>query len=249
MPTPFYHLSIAEEILTWADLPGSVSSWLGEYRAEFLFGNTAPDVQTLSGQDRRATHFFDLPISPNQRTAWARMLEEQPFLAEVDRLPAGQAAFIAGYLCHLLADWKWVLEIFAPIFGPNVTWSHQRHRSYLHNVLRSHLDLTLRPGLNPQIAGQFSAARPNGWLSFVRDQDLVDWRDYLAGQLCTGCEAQTVEVFAARQGIPPDDFYRLLNSEDELQKHIFSRLPRQRLQTYRQQLVVESVDVVKGYLN
>jgi hypothetical protein len=249
MPTPFYHLSLAAEILERSDLPSNVCAFLQDQRAAFLYGNTAPDVQTISGQDRQVTHFFDLPIRRGDPTAWERILTAYPGLNQVEVLPADQAAFLAGYLCHLQADWKWVIEIFAPVFGPGAGWQSQGYRSYLHNVLRSYLDTQILPGLHPQTASDLDQVDPDSWLPFVEDAHLCDWRDLLSEQLCDGCETQTVEVFAARQGIPPEEYYRLLNSEEELDREIFSRLPRQALQGYRENILDEHVFLLTNYLD
>lgn len=104
MPTPFYHLGVAEDLLNHPGLSSGVGHTLRQQRPAFLLGNTAPDVQTVSGQERQDTHFFDLPITPGTPTPWNRFLTDFPSLAQPNRLPADQAAFLAGYLCHLQAE-------------------------------------------------------------------------------------------------------------------------------------------------
>jgi hypothetical protein len=248
MPTPFYHLRLAADILEHADLPSGIRAFLQNQRTAFLYGNTAPDVQTVSGQDRQATHFFDLPILPGDVPAWEQILTDYPVLSQVATLPDDQTAFLAGYLCHLQADWKWVVEIFAPVFGPDAGWQSQDYRIYLHNVLRSYLDMQILPGLRPLIASDLDQVDPYRWLPLVEDAYLCCWRDQLSEQLCDGCETQTVEVFAARQRIPPEEYYRLLNSEDKLDREIFSRLPRQALQSYRENILDENILLLTNYL-
>lgn len=248
MPTPFYHLKIAEELLGHRDLSNAARSLLTQNRAAFLFGNTAPDVQVLSGQPREETHFFDLPILPGDPPAWDRLLLAYPTFTGLNFLSADQVAFLAGYLCHLQADWLWVVKIFEPVFGPACGWSSFSHRLYLHNVLRAYLDQDILPFLSPSIAQQLSAAEPIGWLPFVRDIHLRAWRDLLAQQLQPGAVVQTVEVFAARQGISPQAYYRLLTSEEKMDAEVFARLPRENLDIYRKQLIEENIRLLKGYL-
>lgn len=64
VPTPFYHLSVAEDLLRGPDLPSSTCEFLNHHRPESLSGNTAPDVQTISGPPRPAIRIFDVPILP-----------------------------------------------------------------------------------------------------------------------------------------------------------------------------------------
>jgi hypothetical protein len=135
-----------------ADLPEPVRNFLFPNRGAFLFGNSAPDVQVVSGQPRELTHFFDLPIRAGDIPPWKRALSAFPALASPENLPPPQAAFLAGYLCHLQADWLWILQIFAPVFGPECRWTSFTHRLYLHNVLRAYLDRRILPGLKNGIA-------------------------------------------------------------------------------------------------
>ena len=248
MPTPFFHLSIAQELLQRASLSEPVGTFLTNQRCAFLLGNTAPDVQTISGQRRTATHFFDLPIQPGDALPWEVMLARYPALRQVQQLDVAQAAFIAGYLCHLRADWDWVQEVFLPIFGPHATWSTFRQRLYYHNVLRAYLDQRLLPALRGPMESCLGSVEPDGWLPFVPSRHQRAWRDLLTPQFHPGAVERTVEVFAARQGIPSTEYYALLNSEARMQAEIFVHIPSQHIESYRQRLLAESARLVESYL-
>jgi hypothetical protein len=239
---------MAEDLLRAPSLPEAVRQFLQANRCIFLFGNTAPDVQVVSGQRRQETHFFDLPIREGAPPAWEHMLACHPALAHADGLPASQAAFLAGYLCHLQADWYWVSEIFAPVFGPHCTWGTFRQRLYLHNVLRAYLDLHILPELPPGMDVCLHRVTPAGWLPFVQDRFLSQWRDLLSPQLQPGAAAQTVEVFAARQGILVSAYYDLLESGERMQQEVFDHLPLGHIQGYRQRLLDENIRLLSHYL-
>jgi Zinc dependent phospholipase C len=245
VPTPFYHLSLAEEILAHPALPAGTHLFLSEHRNEFLFGNTAPDVQVVSGQPRASTHFFDLPLQPDERPAWETFLAANACLADPGKLPAAQAAFVAGYLCHLQADIFWIREIFLPVFGRRSQWESFPKRLYLHNVLRAYLDRQILPELTS--GAMLSGVLPESWLPFVQDVHLISWRDFLTSQFHPGARIQTVEVFAARQGISPEAYYTLLSSEERLDEEIFTHLPRQALEDYRQEIVRENTSLLRDY--
>jgi hypothetical protein len=249
MPTPFYHLSLAEELLEGDGLPPAQKARLAEQHSAFLLGNVAPDVQVVSGQTRQATHFFDLPIQQNRLTPWENLWQSYPQLADLASLPPAQAAFLAGYLCHLQTDWLWILEIFVPVFGMRSTWGSFGQRLYLHNVLRAYLDQNLLPSLNHGIGLRLQRAAPEHWLPFVGDEDLRRWRDFLAGQLQPGGKARTVEVFADRQGYSPEEYYRLIGSEEAMEHNVFSHLPRQTLDDFHLRLVQENQQLLARNLN
>ncbi len=248
VPTPFYHLSLAEDLLSYPGLSDTVRQFLHNSRAEFLFGNTAPDVQVVSGQPRQRTHFFSLPVLPGDPPGWERLLNDHPHLAKAHLLKASQLAFITGYLCHLQADWYWVNEIFAPSFGPRCTWSSFRERLYLHNVLRAYLDQRILPSIRSGMHSTLSLVEPDGWLPFVADRHLVQWRDLLTPQLVPGAAIQTVEVFASRQGISVPEFYALLESEERMREEVFVHLPLNIVDDYREKMLVENAHLITHYL-
>src|SRR4026209_2015728 len=132
MPTPFTHLAAAGELLTHPDIAPNAQTALAAELPAFVFGNIAPDVQTVSGQPRQATHFFPVPL--NGAPAAARgLLGRHPALAQPARLRSGPGAFLVGYLAHLVFDQLWVAQIFEPVFGPAQSWADFRERLYLHN--------------------------------------------------------------------------------------------------------------------
>jgi hypothetical protein len=135
------------------NLSTEVRNQLHKHAGAFLLGNTAPDVQVISGQARQATHFFTLPIQSAAAPPWEAMLLEHPELMYVEHFPGSRSAFLAGYLCHLQADWIWVLTLFLPTFGPEQTWETFPRRLYLHNVLRAYLDEQVIPTLTADVVG------------------------------------------------------------------------------------------------
>ena len=246
MPTPFYHLSIAEELLEHPELNPNGHRILENQPCSFLFGNTAPDVQVVSHQPREATHFFSLPFQKGAEPAWERFLKVNPSLARLAELSPAQAAFIAGYLCHLQADWLWIKEIFAPIFGPDLDWGSFANRLYIHNVLRAYMDQGVIAALPRQTYACLANARPDHWLPFVEDVYLREWRDFLAVQLKPGASVQTVEVFSRRAGISPEDFYALLGSEKRMNQEVFAHVSREQLTGFRETLIHSNIDLLNA---
>ncbi len=249
MPTPFYHLSLAQEILAHPALPATTRALIESNLPAYLLGHVAPDVQVVSGQSRAATHFFDLPLKSNSLLPWQQMWQSYPELEKSACLPADQKAFVSGYLCHLQADWRWVQQIFVPVFGLQSTWGTFEQRLVLHNVLRAYLDEQIIPTLQPHWSYSLESATPRYWLPFVRDTDLIQWRNLISEQLKPGSKIATIEVFAARQGLQVEEFVRLVRSPSVLQEAIFSRLPMTQLTAFRRQIIDESVHLVRHYLS
>src|SRR5439155_2365116 len=157
---------------------------------------------------RAATHFFGVPLRGDP-TAGPQLLAHYPSLAVRAGLPPAQAAFICGYLAHLVYDQLWVRDLFQPYFGEAPAWGTFRERLYLHNVLRAHVDAEDLGRLTPVVGERLRAAEPDGWLPFVDSHHLRAWRDLIADQLSSGA-GRTVEVFAQRNRVDPREFAALL---------------------------------------
>jgi hypothetical protein len=232
MPTPVQHLVIAQRLLDESTLPGSIRQRLLAQRSAFLFGNTAPDVQTVSGQLREETHFFVIP--------WARLplphnalFSLYPALRHIRSLPADHAAFLAGYICHLWLDVLWVRDIYLNGFGPHAHWgTGLRERHIYHNILRTWCDLNDQRQLDGSIGAALAAVRPIEWLPFTEDRYLMQWRDLLAEQFHPGANIRTVEIFAGRGGVAQEEFQRVLGSPAEMEQHIFAHAPRDKIDKF-----------------
>ena len=245
MPTPFTHLAAASEILAHPGLPPELSAPLTAELPAFLLGNTAPDVQTVSGQTREATHFFTVPMNGSS-AAGAEMLVRYPTLAARSALPPAQASFLAGYLAHLVFDQLWIRDIFEPFFVAASEWASFRERLYLHNVLRAYWDAEDVRKLAPSVGSDLQAAEPVGWLPFVADNHLRAWRDLIADQLASGA-GRTVEVFAQRMHADPQAFAAVLASPQEMERRVFAHAPPAALDAYRARAVAASVQTIADY--
>lgn len=247
MPTPFYHLSLAYELLEHPELSPQVRTSLQSHYSEFMLGKTAPDVQSITGQRREATHFFTLP--PEDTTpAYQRMWAVHPDIKQAAGLPPQQAVFLAGYICHLQADESWIFEILPYFLAEGIGGNDVRQRIYLHNILRAYLDHQTLTSLPSDAGERLEEADPQSWLPFAKDEELAEWRDYLAEQLQPGAVVRTVEVFAKRQDIPVEEFQALLHDEGRLKTEIFAYLPREKLTEYRQNLIAKNIKLLHTFL-
>lgn len=247
VPTPFNHLVIAEAVLREQHLPSQVRRRLSAERPAFMLGNTAPDVSTITGLSRAATHFFDVPMV-DRSPAHRRMLKMYPDLVDPSVLPPDQAAFLAGYLAHLWLDQAWIAGVFEPVFGPDVDRGRFQTRLLAHNLLRAHLDERDRNRLDEGIGRVLRSAKPGGWLPFVSDDELSQWRDHLAGQLPPDGSSKTVAVFASRHGIDMNDFSAQLASRATMQQQVFRHLPPRRLKAFDRLGSMGTAAIVREYM-
>jgi len=240
------HLALANEVLGDRRLPPDAQRLLLQEQGPFLLGNTAPDVQTVSGQSRVETHFYTLPRTADT-PAHEALLARYPELGHPDLLPASQAAFVAGYIAHLAVDEIWLDCIFLPHFKDGVEpWAE---RAFQHNVLRTWMDRQDLHRLDSALtAAVLKQARPHGWLPFVSDRALQDWRDWLVSQLKPGRRAQTAEVFAERMGVSAAEMEAVVDSPQQMAERVFRRVPESILRAFREASYNESIVRITHYL-
>ena len=113
MPGLCLHINIGNLALVNGGHPASAT-----YPGSFFLGTTAPDIRTYTGQDRRSTHFFDLDIFSEQDPIQGLLTEHPGILNDLQAITP-QSAFLAGYITHLLADKRYIEEIYRKFFLVN----------------------------------------------------------------------------------------------------------------------------------
>ncbi len=248
MPTPFYHLALAHDMLASDALSAQNKARLQANWSSFLFGNIAADAQSLNHQKRVETHFFNVPFGKDE-VAYQTMFAAHPQLEKANDLAAAHAAFIVGYMCHLWLDQRWIIKILMPVFIKDRITDDWTEALFLHNILRVHIDRQILPQLASGVGDELAAAAPVNWLPFVTDADLANWRDFVALQLQGKAPIRTVEVFAQRMKRDPAEFENLLSDKNALHERVLQYCSSEFLSSFRAQAVAHSVQLINTYLN
>lgn len=243
------HLRVAQRIYDHPDLPASIKRRLEAAWAAFSLGNVAPDFQTICDVPREVAHFYELPPS-REVEAHEKMMAVYPELADPGQLGVEHAVFIAGYRAHLLLDLRWYWEILIPCFVEADDWpADHRQRFLVHNTLLTYLDRQSRAALPEDAGPVLAAARPDGWLPFAGDGDLIRWRDMIAGQLEPGTVPATVSIYAERMRISPVVFAANLDNPDWMAGEVFRRVPIDHVLGVIDRGVDASVRLLNDYLS
>src|SRR3970282_2922071 len=75
-----------------------------------------PVIPASTRGERGPTPFFDLPNFDEQNGV-AGLFSAYPRLGQPGSLRPGTAAFVAGYVTHLVMDELWINTIYRPFFG------------------------------------------------------------------------------------------------------------------------------------
>jgi hypothetical protein len=173
MPLLGLHMTVARELA--ADL-GSAA--VDSERGAYYLGATTPDIRALTRWDRERTHFFALDEFGTQDGV-VRMLQEQPSLRDCASLDAATAAFMAGYISHLIMDEAYICEIYRPFFGAGSKFGDELMANVMDRLLLYHLDMQERedaPALS-EIQRALGETSAEFAVDFIAREDLVRWRD------------------------------------------------------------------------
>lgn len=242
------HLEIAERIHQHRSLKGGVRELVESQWPAFYLGSVAADYQAISNIPRDQTHFYQLPPDPEPAPE-EQMMIDYPELAEAARLPSGQAVFVAAYRAHLLLDFIWYNQVLTPYFIQSPHWTENRQRFVVHNTLLTYLDKLSLESLPDTAAATLHAAEPQSWLPFAADEELCRWRDMLVVQLRPDAAIRTVEIYAARLGMAPDEFAANLERPEWLDEHLFRKVPLNDIVAILNTAVKRSIDLTVSYLS
>ncbi len=224
--------------------------WLADEdaRSAFLLGAISPDVRAISGQKREETHFFTIPPD-DPRPAQVVMLEVWPELRRATALSRPHAAFVAGYITHLVMDQTWIEQIVMPaLFVEGATWGVDHPNWRLYSILMTYLEYRAAAHLPEDAVETLLKATPNRWLPFVADTHLTAWRDHVVQHIREGGARRLSVMFARTSGLEPDELEAIVLSEERMALEAFRLVPRERLAAFERETQARSLRAVLDYL-
>ena len=247
MPTPVVHIYIAQQVLAAGNGAAPLQA-LRQQAGYFLLGSIAPDAWSVSQITRRRSHLLPIPI-PAGRRGDAELLATYPQLERAEQLPPAQAAFVAGYMAHLLSDEIWYYRIFEPFFQREAAGDPPLpRRLLLHTALRLHCEAELARRLEPSLADALAGAAAPYNFPVFSDADLQFWRDRISAEIRPGAPKRSAEVFAQRLGVPVEEMTGLLESSDALRNQVLSRLPAGQLDQVTEVSIAQALKMIADYL-
>src|SRR6185295_5972390 len=108
-----------------------------------------------------------------------RLFEQQPQLLDVSVLDARTAAFMAGYISHLVMDEMYITRIYRPFFGAGSEPADELMANVMDRLLLYHLDKQERENQAAleEIQRALAEASADVAVAFIGKQDLERWRE------------------------------------------------------------------------
>lgn len=172
MPPLALHMGLTRDLAAVLRHP-TLESDLGAY----YLGSTTPDIRVLTRWERERTHFFDLDQMDHQDGV-AALFEAYPNLADAVHLNPSTAAFLSGYLSHLVMDETWIEYIYRPFFGERSSLGGDVRANVMDRVLQYELDRRERSKKEAMehVRQELAGTALEVYIGFIDRDSLEQWR-------------------------------------------------------------------------
>ncbi|TAK57439.1 MAG: hypothetical protein EPO22_12175 [Dehalococcoidia bacterium] len=173
MPPLGLHMTVARDLARELKQPAIEAE-----RGAYYLGATTPDIRIITRWDRARTHFFDLNEFEEQNGVH-RLFEQEPALLDVTSLNPATAAFVAGYISHLVMDERYICEIYRPVFGERSELGGDVKANIMDRVLQFELDRRDREDREKvdEIKTALAESAVEVSVGFIARDKLLEWRD------------------------------------------------------------------------
>jgi hypothetical protein len=111
--------------------------------------------------------------------------ESYPELRDAKALPPRTAAFVGGYITHLVVDELWITDVYRPFFGSQSSLGGDAQANVIDRVLQYDMDLERQRDreTTAEIRAALLAGPVDVEVGFVDNAALGRWRDVAADML------------------------------------------------------------------
>ena len=219
----------------------------------YLLGATAPDVRIITKRPRTETHFFELD-SGQAGDGSLGLLTTYPELASP--CSDAQAAFVAGYITHLVADETWITSVYRRYFVGTGEFDSNAAAQLFDRAAQLSLDKASEHRVRSLLAsmdelegdlaaGPLDAATLSQWrvwvLDFLSDARPYSWQRlrHMAGRISGHESGHPVHQLAER----------FMTDVQGGLRELYDRVPEAELERYLEVTVDNLIRSVTEYLH
>jgi hypothetical protein len=247
MPGLRLHLTTAREL---ASELGRASDSLGAY----YLGATTPDIRAMTRWDRERTHFFRLDDFEHQ-SGVDRLFEEQPALRDAAALGPETAAFMAGYISHLVLDEDYITQIYRPLFGERSALRDDDLADVMDKILQWDVERAdcEDAGKVDEIRMSLAEAAIEVDLDFIARDTLVQWRDVSVEVIAQPASIDRLVRFLARRlgkGLEDEaEAARFAENVPALLERTWAHVGEERVREYLRDTKARARSTMRDYLS
>jgi Zinc dependent phospholipase C len=250
MPPLGLHMTIARDLAIEIASPRIEAD-----RGAYYLGATTPDIRVLTRWDRERTHFFRLDEFERQDCVH-RLFEEEPALRDASSLDAATAAFMAGYISHLVMDEAYICQIYRPMFGAQSDLAQDLMANVMDRLLQFELDRRDREdgAKIAEIRQSLTESAVEVSVAFLATETLERWRQISIEVLTQPPTWDRFARIAGRHLIAigvegEEQFDAFMQQVPELLARTMERVGPERIREYLESAKTEARRALREYLS
>ncbi len=227
---------------------------LDRERGNLYLGSTAPDIRVITRWERERTHFFDLG-SLEEQSGVDGLFQTYPRLAQVAALNEPTAAFIAGYLTHLVMDETWITTIYRPFFGEGSTLGGSLEANIMDRLVQFSIDREKRSdrAVVAHVLEEVARSDLALEIDFIDGDTLGRWREVMLNVVNQPPDWERFRYVAGRHlreaGIEtPEAWQEYLRSLPDMVERSLRYLAPERVRYFVEESRRLGLEAVKEYL-
>ena len=225
---------------------------LESHMGHFLLGATSPDIRVITRKRREEYHFAQLDFGAIG-TGMQGLFEAHPHLLSPVDHDGPTQAFVAGYITHLIVDETWIVEMYRRFFGNREVFQNPVVGNVMDRALQLELDRQSWQTLGAART-ELEAASDGVCIEFIPPETLDEWRVWVIKVFDREFSWDRLRFMARRiaRGNREDEAHRLAEefarAAPESLERLYDSVPRNSLESFRQQAIDRLVSVLGGSL-
>ena len=183
------------------------------------------------------------------------LFEAYPRLARPSELNGATAAFVAGYISHLVMDETWINDVYRPYFGERSALGGGLKANIMDRALQFSLDSEKRgdKALMGDIVGQVARCELALEIDFIDGDTLRRWREVVLDVVNRSPDWERFRYAAGRHlgeaaAESPELIEEYLRSLPDLVEETLRYLTPERVRTFAEEALGRSLEAVREYL-
>ena len=218
----------------------------------FLLGAVAPDVRAITKRDRAEYHYAPLDFAEIGEGVQG-LFAAHPGLQGGVRTDEMAAAFVAGYVTHLLLDESWIAEVFRPHFDGARAPHDDAYSKVMDRALQMEMDRTAKSAVDRAMPVLGAATMPPD-LGLIPPGTLEEYRFFVLELLGQGFSWERLRFMARRIAGGRDEHpanqvaEEFLGAMPESLDRLFERVSCSELDAFRARAVSRLAGALEEYL-
>ena len=225
---------------------------LESHMGYFLLGSTSPDIRIITRRKREDYHFTQLDFE-NRGDSIEGMFTSYPELKSHSIQDEITHAFVAGYITHLIADERWIKDMYRRYFGNHSVFEDETFGKVMDRALQLELDHQSWNTVDDTLKLIENATREIH-IGFISSETISDWQKWVVAFLSQGFSWNRLKFLARRIANGEKDHpahevaMKFVDAMPISLQNLYQTIPLSSMKGYRDQTIQDMTIAIGDYL-